>query len=138
VYFWSIYLFKSKGVNELFCKCGNKITIKGDICKSCKEKVDLLNRIRQMLNLPSNEKSKPKHGGNERYFQSHSTLCWKCQKASGGCSWSRDFIPVDGWEAKPSQILIACQNQTKDKKPKYTESFDVHSCPEFELLDMLR
>ena len=29
------------------------------------------------------------------------TLCWKCRNAvpteTTGCSWSRDFVPVDGW-----------------------------------------
>lgn len=25
--------------------------------------------------------------------------CWNCGNACGGCSWSRDFVPVPGWDA---------------------------------------
>lgn len=35
------------------------------------------------------------------------TLCWKCDKACGGeagCSWFNGFIPIDGWEAKETDI----------------------------------
>ena len=27
-------------------------------------------------------------------------ICWDCEKACGGCSWSRNFEPVPGWKAK--------------------------------------
>lgn len=42
------------------------------------------------------------------------SLCWDCQNACGGCSWSRCFEPVAGWEAKPSE-----------------DSFFVINCPQF-------
>ena len=36
--------------------------------------------------------------------QDKPTLCWKCERACGGCSWSADLIPVDGWDAIPTKI----------------------------------
>lgn len=41
------------------------------------------------------------------------TLCWDCANAVGWCSWSKDFTPVDGWDAeyvpdKDSYRVIAC------------------------------
>ena len=44
------------------------------------------------------------------------TLCWECARAYGLCSWSKFFLPVEGWEATPTQN-------------KRTTSFRVHSCP---------
>ena len=43
------------------------------------------------------------------------TLCWDCAKACGRCSWSSNFVPVDGWEAIPCG-----------------KSYEVVRCPEFE------
>lgn len=35
-------------------------------------------------------------------------LCWKCQRATGNkdlqCPWFRDFTPVKGWTAEPTNI----------------------------------
>ena len=30
--------------------------------------------------------------------------CWTCKKCFGGCSWSKDFEPVPGWQAIPHNI----------------------------------
>lgn len=52
------------------------------------------------------------------------TLCWRCAKCCGGCSWTDGtFTPVVNWEAKPDII-----------KYKYgdIQSYIVKSCPEFE------
>lgn len=50
--------------------------------------------------------------------------CWTCAKACGKngkwCSWSRDLIPVKGWEAVPSTVR---------KKEK---SYRILYCPEYE------
>jgi hypothetical protein len=54
------------------------------------------------------------------------TLCWKCQKAVLGCSWSRDFEPVPGWTAEPTTILV------NDGGNRVTHSFKVIACPEFQ------
>lgn len=32
-------------------------------------------------------------------------ICWNCKNACGGCSWSREFKPVKGWTATPTNII---------------------------------
>jgi hypothetical protein len=56
------------------------------------------------------------------------TLCWGCANACGNCAWSRSFQPVPGWEAKPTKI----NNNALRYDGRYTPSFLVISCPEFE------
>jgi hypothetical protein len=58
------------------------------------------------------------------------TLCWDCAKCIGGCSWSKEFKPVDGWDAVPTIVKIAPGGH--NRKPRITNSFKVLSCPEFE------
>lgn len=59
--------------------------------------------------------------------QDRPTLCWKCANACGGCSWSADFIPVDGWNAIPTIISAnhGCGLYAD------IESYIVKSCPRF-------
>ena len=55
-----------------------------------------------------------------------STLCWDCKRANGGqdgCSWSKWFIPVEGWDAEPTQMRIMAGNTT--------DSYIVMHCPQF-------
>lgn len=59
------------------------------------------------------------------------TLCWKsehskdeygvagCKYACGGCSWSNELIPVEGWEAIPTKL------------GKHVESYVVLKCPKY-------
>jgi hypothetical protein len=42
-----------------------------------------------------------------------------------GCSWSRKFIPVPGWEAIPTKLRVM-------KSEREEDSFCVTECPEFE------
>lgn len=32
------------------------------------------------------------------------TLCWDCKNASGRCSWSQSFTPVEGWQARKTHV----------------------------------
>ena len=64
------------------------------------------------------EEAKKKRRGRE-------TLCWDCQKATGGCSWSRNLTPVEGWEAK--QIKVKGNFYTNE----VLDSYVVTNCPEF-------
>lgn len=50
------------------------------------------------------------------------TLCWNCKNACGGCSWSRSFTPVEGWNARETTLKSADGN---------IQSFFVTDCPEF-------
>lgn len=59
------------------------------------------------------------------------TLCWRCRKAAPstqagtGCSWSRRFQPVPGWEAEATQMWVGGERGT-------VPTFRVVKCPEFE------
>ena len=54
------------------------------------------------------------------------TLCWKCNKACGDCSWSehKNNTPVPGWTAIPTKVKLN-NNELGD-------SYIVIACPEFE------
>lgn len=56
------------------------------------------------------------------------TLCWTCRKSGGKCLWSRAFLPVPGWKAKPTRIKCTA----KGNDGRMTASFRVDECPEFE------
>lgn len=53
------------------------------------------------------------------------TLCWGCMKAVGPrekrCSWSREFIPVEGWTAQETKLGMG--------HGKPTQSYRVEKCP---------
>lgn len=53
------------------------------------------------------------------------SICWDCKNALLGCSWSCDFVPVEGWEAVKSEIINSAG------KNKATQTYRVVSCPEF-------
>ena len=36
----------------------------------------------------------------EDYTKEKYNRCWTCKNAFGGCSWSREFLPVYGWDAE--------------------------------------
>lgn len=60
----------------------------------------------------------------------HDSLCWNCKRADlflhDGyyCPWAANFIPVDGWDAEPTQIVSV---EIED----IIDSFHVKSCPLF-------
>lgn len=56
-----------------------------------------------------------------------STICWGCKRAVCGCSWSKSYIPVPGWNAIKTNI--AANNRGVKK---YHESYKVIECPLFE------
>ena len=56
-------------------------------------------------------------------FRGTVTLCWVCQNCFGDCSWSREYIPVEGWKARATTV----QRQYRGNP----ESYLVLSCPEF-------
>lgn len=54
------------------------------------------------------------------------SLCWRCSRSTdSSCSWSRSFVPVDGWDAEP----------TERYSEVYKTSYNVHSCPKFKEYD---
>lgn len=55
------------------------------------------------------------------------SICWDCKKATGFCSWSREFKPVEGWEADKTLIT----GQGCDGRQIIVDSYCVHQCPLF-------
>jgi len=51
------------------------------------------------------------------------TLCWKCSNAYSGCSWSKNFKPVEGWKAKKTTVNLGDRGNE--------ESYMVYECPMF-------
>lgn len=56
-------------------------------------------------------------------------ICADCQNPIGSCSWEKSFIPVPGWTAVKTKVLVA--SPAFRKNGTYTESYDVRSCPLF-------
>lgn len=52
-------------------------------------------------------------------------ICWKCDRATGGCSWSSKGIPVKGWKANKTIIK---DNITSNR---IIDSYEVLKCPLF-------
>lgn len=61
----------------------------------------------------------------ERY-QFNQNICWGCQKACGGCSWSQSLTPVEGWEAEEIPYMMYHGSG-------YTvaSTYHITKCPEF-------
>ena len=70
--------------------------------------------------------------------QKNSQLCWLCEKACGGCSWSKDFTPVPGWKATPTTMVSSTVNRQGKKKKYYIESYAIHECPEFAIMEAIK
>lgn len=51
-------------------------------------------------------------------------LCWECQRATGGCSWSTMGKPVEGWTAEKTKIPNGCAGE-------FTDSYKITACPLF-------
>lgn len=128
---------KRKGNNlrqrERYClKVGNPLTDvhKEKTCLICGKPIKGKGRFRycskvcaykgKLLCTENFQKKKPKKNKNQ-------SLCWDCQNACGGCSWSRSFTPVEGWEARPTKIKLIPNKEGLE----YTDSYHVISCPEF-------
>lgn len=53
------------------------------------------------------------------------SLCWTCVRATGTCSWSRNFEPVPGWEAEKTEV----KNPYGKDRFEMIASYDVKACP---------
>lgn len=61
------------------------------------------------------------------------TLCWDCARACGGpkgCSWSREYKPVEGWDAERRDVAV-WRGDSGRQYTEYAESYVVNHCPEF-------
>lgn len=55
-------------------------------------------------------------------YYSKDQLCWTCKNCFGGCAWSREFKPVNGWTAEKTYI---------PSNEEYAESYHIIKCPEY-------
>lgn len=104
---------------------------KEKVCAICGKPVEGQGRSRYCSSLcaakgkyiltENSRKRKPKKYKNQ-------TLCWTCQNACCGCSWSQSFTPVEGWEAKPTKIRLV---PLAKGGLEYIESYKVISCPNY-------
>ena len=53
-------------------------------------------------------------------------ICWDCQNAVGRCSWSRDFTPVEGWDA----VNVPYQ-PWETQYVKHRDTYIIKGCPQF-------
>lgn len=81
------------------------------------------NGNKKAVNFKFEYDKKPAQGGCEF------SLCWFCDNAYGGCSWSREFKPVPGWTATRRDMTTSHSVGGKNRQVK-TESYIVHKCPE--------
>lgn len=49
-------------------------------------------------------------------------LCWQCARTYGGCGWSKNFSPVEGWVARK-----ICHRE----EGAMWESYQIIACPRF-------
>ena len=67
--------------------------------------------------------------------ESKTNICFDCQKACGGCSWSEidpatkkpRFEPVPGWTANKVMLKLG----TAHSKSVWAETYHITACPEF-------
>lgn len=59
-------------------------------------------------------------------YKGSNTLCWDCELNSGGCPWSEDFTPVEGWEATKHEF---------DYRKYESHSYEVSACPLYQKQD---
>ena len=60
-------------------------------------------------------------------MQDKPTLCWKCSRACGQCSWSAEFRPINGWVA--IKTIIKADKGLLDQRE--IDSYIVLKCPQF-------
>ena len=65
-------------------------------------------------------------------FNKQETLCWYCSnavpnpKTGKGCSWSKEFKPVEGWVAEKTLIVTRAEGE------RPIPSYIVYDCPLFD------
>lgn len=58
-------------------------------------------------------------------------ICFDCEKACGGCSWSESFTPVPGWTATPVRRKVWTKIDGKFQE-HYCDTYSITACPLFE------
>ena len=58
-------------------------------------------------------------------------ICFDCEKAVCGCSWSKDFTPVPGWTATPVRRKVWAKIDGRNEE-HYLDTYAITACPLFE------
>ena len=58
-------------------------------------------------------------------------ICWDCKNACGGCSWSDNLVPVDGWRAIETVDAYGEPGYRVRRCPEYVED-DRRTRPELD------
>lgn len=60
---------------------------------------------------------------NLMYQPKRHALCWDCANACGGCNWSNELKPVDGWEIEYGGVgrrqgayVVSCPEFIRDAR----------------------
>lgn len=59
----------------------------------------------------------------EDYTKGKYQPCWSCKNCLGGCSWSKDGTPVEGWQATPHTIR---------ENRQFKDTYRISYCPLYE------
>ena len=116
----------------------NKVTI----CESIREATKFLN-CGQAEIIRAEKRGGTCHGYRVRYGkdrlrgnkETKTNICFDCQKACGGCSWSEydpqkrgtRFEPVPGWTAEK----VPLRTGTDQRGTRVIETYAITACPEF-------
>lgn len=111
--------FESKLASKT-CSPEHKEILKKITRKKCK--------LRYRQGISATKKNKDTNPGEIRriintFTGKLDTLCWHCQNACGGCSWSKNLTPVEGWKAEKIKLKV--------DKGNYNDSYIVNECPKF-------
>lgn len=87
------------------------------ICEYCKKKFPYSSQHRKYCSYECEYVDR--RSGHSQSKQ----ICWTCQNACGGCSWSSEFIPVKGWKAKPTKLKV--------QEGLFSDSYNILYCPEY-------
>lgn len=62
-------------------------------------------------------------------FKKSDSLCWNCKRNCSGCSWSKSYIPVNGWVAEKKTYSVT---SNKRYPPTVYDSYTVKKCALYE------
>lgn len=68
-------------------------------------------------------------------YESKTNICFDCDKACGGCSWSEidpatdrpRFAPVTGWTAEKIMLNVGAVKNQK----RFLQTYHITACPEY-------
>ncbi len=110
-----------------------KIEYKNIVCSCCNKEFEPIHRREMYCSDYCRNKAKHKRESETKTaiqppkkpkrISKKLALCWYCKNACGGCSWSKNLIPIKGWKAK--------EVTNRGISDSGIKSYKVIECPEF-------